>query len=324
MGRGLPNSAAAGHHLVMPDAPTTTWIDQDWLASAQAWIDDQLGSVGLVRAGDIEQPHVYPWSTVLRIPTDQGVVWFKANSAELRHEPKLVNLLASRRPDLVPPLLAFDGEHGWMLMADAGVQLRSVVAAERSLHRWLDVCRLTAELQLDVADAVLDMVALGVPDLRLAALPHQYDRLVHALDTHPRYRRAVSHVAALCEQLDGFGIPASIQHDDLHDGQVYLRDGRYRLLDWGDACVSHPFFTLSVALEGVVAWGLDDVEKSVEIAPFRDAYLGPYTQRYDGDLVAACDIALRLGWVCRAVNGHMPGDEQQTHRRLSMFLDGHA
>ena len=35
-----------------------------------------------------------------------------------------------------------------------------------------------------------------------------------------------------------YGIAETIQHDDLNDGAVYVRDGRYVILDWGDACVS--------------------------------------------------------------------------------------
>ena len=94
------------------------------------------------------------------------------------------------------------------------------------------------------------------------------------------------------------------------------------MLDWGDACISHPFFTLSVTLEGGLAWGLDDIEGSVDIAPYRDAYLVPYAERFDGDLVAATSVALRLGWACRAVNGHVAGEEDRTVTRLRMFLDG--
>ncbi len=81
-------------------------------------------------------------------------------------------------------------------------------------------------------------------------------------------------------------------------------------MDWGDACISHPFFTLSVTLEGVLAWGLDDEEDSEDTAPYRDAYLKPFAERYDGDLVAAATLATRLGWACRAVNGHVPGRQQ--------------
>jgi hypothetical protein len=96
------------------------------------------------------------------------------------------------------------------------------------------------------------------------------------------------------------------------------------LLDWGDACVSHPFFTLSVTLEGVLAWGLDDVEGSVDVTPFRDAYLAPFRRiAANADLETAASIAMRLGWVGRAVNAELGGAaESSTHARLRMFLAG--
>jgi hypothetical protein len=306
----------------MSDHSRAPWRDPDWLASAHHWVEDQLSRLGLVRIGEMEQPHVYPWSTVLRIPTDAGDVWFKANGEATHHEAALVNLLAARRPDCVPPLLAADVTRGWMLMRDAGVQLRSLVASERSLDRWLEVLRLSAEVQLEVADAVPQMLAIGVPDLRLDVLPTKYEQLMGEIDAEHRLRDAATWVAELCDELAGYGIPETVQHDDLHDGQVFVRDGRHLLLDWGDACVSHPFFTLSVALEGVIAWGLDDVEGSADTGPFRDAYLRPFAERYEGDLARACGVALRLGWACRAVNGHVPGDDEQTVTRLNMFLTG--
>jgi hypothetical protein len=301
---------------------TNRWQDSSWLAQAHAWIEGELARLGLRRTGAIEQPHVYPWSTVLRVPTDGGPVWFKANTESLRHEAGLVAHLAERRPDCVPPLLGADLERGWMLMADAGVRLRELQEEERNLSRWLDILPLYAGLQVDLASDADRLVALGVPDLRLAALPATYERFVSEVAVETRFRDAVPALAALCEQLAAYGVPEAIQHDDLHDGQVFVRDGRYLLMDWGDACVSHPFCTLSVTLEGVLSWGLDDVEGSVDIAPFRDAYLRPWADVSDGDLVRACELAQRVGWAARAVNGHVPGDEQSTHARLAMFLDG--
>ena len=139
-----------------------------------------------------------------------------------------------------------------------------------------------------------------------------------------RLEGSVSRIEHMCDELAGYGLPETIQHDDFHDGQVFVRDGRYLLLDWGDACVSHPFFTLSVTLEGTLAWGLDDIQDSVDVRPFRDAYLEPFTLLAKrADLDPACATALRLGWVCRAVNCHLSGsDAAQTHERLRMFLDG--
>ncbi|MEU3454666.1 aminoglycoside phosphotransferase family protein [Micromonospora sp. NPDC006766] len=298
------------------------WRDREWLTRVQDWVDGQLGELGVTRTGPPVQPHVYPWSTVLRIPTDRGDVWFKANTESLRHEAAVVRRIAVRRPDVVSPLLAADSGTGWMLMADAGETLRVVTQREQSLDRWRAVLPLYAGVQLDLADDVDDLLALGVPDLRLATLPKAYERLVDEVGAERRFHDAAPMVADLCEELAGYGLPELLQHDDLHDGQVFVRDGRHLVMDWGDACVSHPFFTLSVTLEGGLAWGLEDVWNSVDTTPFRDAYLAPYAERFAGDLVAATRVALRLGWVCRAVNGHVPGDDERTLTRLRMFRDG--
>jgi hypothetical protein len=297
------------------------WRDAQWLMEAHAWIEEQLGRVGLVPTGELEQPHVRPWSTVIRVPTEQGPVWFKANTESLRHEAGLVDLLARRRPDAVPPLLAVDVESGWMLMADAGVRLREIVERERSLSRWLDTLELYAGVQLDLADDVEALLRLGVPDLRLATLPQRYDRLMDEIDAEARYREAGGLVRELCAELAAYGLPELIQHDDLHDGQVFVRAGRNLLMDWGDAVISHPFFTLAVTLTGVIAYGVDDEPDSEDIAPYRDAYLRPFAERYDGDLVGAATIAMRLGWACRAVAGYLPGEDREVDTRLRMFVD---
>lgn len=303
---------------------STKWEDPRWLVEANEWIAGELDRLELRPAGEIAQTHIYPWSTVLRVPTDGGNVWFKANADSGRYEAALVTLLSARRPDCVPPLLGVDLERGWMLMADAGTALRQLQAEERELDRWLDVLPLYAGLQLDLAHHVDELLALGVPDLRLVTLAERYERLVEDVGVEQRFRDAVPRVAELCEELAGFEIPETVQHDDLHDGQVFVRDGRYLLMDWGDACVSHPFFTLAVTLEGVLAWGIDDVEGSVDTRPFRDAYLRPFAERCGrGDLAVAAEAALRLGWVCRAVSADAAGgDRENTPVRLRMFLDG--
>jgi hypothetical protein len=300
------------------------WEDPAWLATAHGWIADRLRELGLTRTGEIEQPHVRVWSTVLRVPTEAGDVWFKANVEELAFEAGLVALLAERRPDVVPPPLAWDDATGWMLMADAGSMLRTVEPEEAWLAGWHDVLPRYAALQLAMTDDVTTLLALGVPDLRLATLPERYQQVLDEVGAEQRFRDALPQVVDLCDQVASFGIGETVQHDDLHDAQVFGRDGRFQVLDWGDACVSHPFFTLSVTLEGLISWGLHDVEDSVDIRPLRDLYLRPFAETYDGDLAAAVEPALRLGWVCRAVNGHVVSEEQQTLARLRMFLDGRA
>ena len=310
------------------------------MTDARAWIGAQLAALDTRLTGPIEEVHRRPWSTVLRVPTDRGPVFFKASSPALGREPAVTAFLARRRPDLVPVPLADDAERGWMLMADAGARLRELVERDGDVTRWLDVLPRYAGMQLDMAGEVEGLLALGVPDMRLAVLPKRYEALLDELaavdagardgpegrvEEMRRLRGAVPRVAAKCAELAGYGIAETIQHDDLHDGAVYVRDGRYAILDWGDACVSHPFFSMSVTLEGVISWGREDVQNSVDTGPYRDAYLAPFASGRDmSGLLEAFELALRLGWVCRAVNAHTPGaDPGPTWTRLRMFLAGH-
>lgn len=277
------------------------WTELAWLTEAHTWIDAQLERLGLVPDGPVEQPHVRPWATALRIPTTGGALWFKAAIPVVAHEAGVVELISRRRPDLVPELLAADIDRGWMLMADGGEPLRGLVASERSLDRWLEALPRYAELQLALDGDAADLVARGVPDRRLVGLAAQYEELLTRLPSE--FRGTAGRVRDLCAQVAGVGVPETIQHDDLHDQQIFVRGDRYLFFDWGDACVSHPFFSMSVTLEGVISWGLDDIEGSVDVAPFRDAYLEPFTSLATrAQLVDVCGAALRLGWVCRALN----------------------
>jgi hypothetical protein len=297
------------------------WEDPVWLAAAIAWADEQLHDAGRSRTGDPEQIHLRPWSTVIKIPTTDGATYFKANCAELRYEALVTKLLARRVPERVPPLIAEDLERGWMLMDDGGRRLREVIAEDRDMSRWDDVLDGAAYIARAMEPDVEEMLAAGVPDLRLAVLPDRYAAVVRAAGVDQRFRDAIPRVREMAQELASYGVAETLQHDDLHDGQVFVRGDKQLILDWGDAVISHPFFTLSVTLEGVVAWGLDDVENSVDLDPLIDRYLA----RYDPDrpeLRDAVPLALRLGWASRAANGSTVEDPESTRTRLKMFLDG--
>src|SRR5205807_1597794 len=146
-----------------------------------------------------------------------------------------------------------------------------------------------------------ELVALGVPDVRLALLPAQLREVLAdplaGLTSEQREQilAALPEFEAMCAELAAYGIPETIQHDDLHDGQVFFRDGRYLFFDWGDSCISHPFHSLTVALRANAA-KLDLEPGGPELQRLRDAYLEPF-----GDLHEAADLAYRTGTVARAL-----------------------
>jgi hypothetical protein len=260
---------------------------------AEAWIRS------LVRpSGPIETLRVRPWSTVLRVPVDGGLAWFKACAAVQAFEPRLSAGLAARWPDRVAEVLGYDEERAWLLLADAGTAFRE---SGNSPEAWLRVLPRYAELQRGEARFVADHLAHGVPDLRVALLPARYPDLLRPdLPVEPegreRLRRFTSRFTLLCEELAAYGVPESIQHDDLHMANVYADRGRLRVVDWGDSSISHPFASLVVTFRFLV--DVDGMRPDDPwFARLRDAYLEPW----DRSLAAAFPLALRIGTFAHAI-----------------------
>jgi hypothetical protein len=260
----------------------------------------------------------------------------------LAHEAAVVETLARCRPDLLPKLLATDLERGWMLQGDGGTRLREVLGDSRDLSVWEEILPLYAELQMDAAADRDRFLAVGSPDRRLEVLPGQFEDLLGeserleslTSDELRRLHSLVPRVAADCRELAAYGLPETIQHDDLHDGQVFVREGRYVFFDWGDACVSHPFYTLVVTL-AVLAYRLELDLGAPELDRFRDAYLESWTRyRPRNELLDAYPVAYRLGVLCRGLTwalivSSVPpsarGEEADAvPERMRMLLDVYA
>jgi hypothetical protein len=108
-------------------------------------------------------------------------------------------------------------------------------------------------------------------------------------------------VARACLDLARGGVPATVQHDDLHDGNVFVTDGGYRFFDWGDATVSHPFLSLLVALR-MAAGALGLPAGDPALGRLRDAYLEPWTTVGTArELRRQCDLALLVAPLARAL-----------------------
>ena len=148
-------------------------------------------------------------------------------------------------------------------MADAGVR---IVELGNPPDVWLRLLPRYAELQRGEATRWSAHLRAGVPDLRPAVLPERYEAFVVGelpLDAaaHRRLIAFAPVLTELCDQLVSAGISESIQHDDLHVGNVYLGDDQIRVLDRGDASVGHPFWSLVVTfrfLEEVNGLAPDD------------------------------------------------------------------
>lgn len=264
------------------------WHDPAWQKQAHAWICAEAKRSSIKLTGEIEQPHVRAWSTVMRVPSSEGTLFFKASAPETIYEIALTGKLAGWFPDCMPDLVASDSARGWMLMSDGGDQLRASIRPTKDLTPWEPVITKYAEAQIGLAQHVDEILALGIPDHRLVALPALYSQLLTDDESmmvdrekgltsadFQRLQTLKPRFEQICADLAAFGIPESVDHGDFHDGNILVKDRRITFFDWGDASVTHPFVSLRtffVSME--IALDLDDWAPPTSVMlVLRDSYL---------------------------------------------------
>jgi hypothetical protein len=152
-----------------------------------------------------------------------------------------------------------------------------------------------AQLQRDLAPHAQDMVALGVPDHR----PTAFGANVARLPASDALSAELANLVALNDILAASPVPMSLQHDDLHDGNVFA-DGR--VFDWGDASVGHPFGVLLVTSR-VAADRFEVSEGDPLVLRLRDAYLEPWSDLASREvLLAEVRAAVQLAKVGRSLS----------------------
>ena len=262
------------------------WQRPGWFARAAAWATARLRRRGLAVTGPVELLGTKAGRALLRLPTDAGAVYLKALPPMYAREPRLLRLLAAAAPGAVPAVLAVDARRRWHLTRDhGGVGLGGVEA----LAIWERALRRFAELQVALAGRTADLFAAGCPDLRPARLVSHLEPLLDdeaalwagqpAGLTDPE-RQALAalgpRLGPALGRLAGGSVPATLVHGDFLPGNVAVAAGRPVFVDWGEATVSHPFFSPVRFLVSAHFRGRAVREDPALAARLRDAYLEPW------------------------------------------------
>lgn len=291
-------------------AAVTPWDEPEWRREVRDWVAGALARHGLRATGGV-RGRARPWSVVLRIALrGGGAVWFKANPPGSAFESALASALHTWAPGHVPEPLAVDTGRAWTLTRDGGPLLADVLDAGAGSEVWEAALGRYAELQRTLAPYASRLRDLGVPDFRPGTLPDRLDALldpgaVGAGALRPAELLALRALSprfrTWCLTLADAGIPASLDHADLHEASVLTSGDRHVFFDWGDASLAHPFTTLLV-VERAAGRRYGEAEAVAVRERLRDAYLEPWTGdgHEPGRLRELAALACRVGAVSRA------------------------
>ncbi len=294
------------------------WESAAWYAEIEAWVQGALASEGIQTYGPISFLHKRPWSAFASIHTSKGTIYLKAPAPSLHFEAGLTQALAAIRPEYIAPLISIQPEQGWMLSMDSGEMLRHQINHVDDLHHWHCVLPMYAAFQRETAGHLSRLLATGAPDRRLAHFPRLYEELLNdttnlrvdhppglSSEEHRQLCKLVPTVSTWCQQLANLGLPETICHEDFHDANVLLQNGRYRFVDWGDSSIGHPFFTMLVTIRST-AYRLGLEEFSAEMVRLLDVYLEAWTDlRPIRELKEAYEIAYKLAMINRSLSYHL-------------------
>ncbi|HEY7022255.1 MAG TPA: hypothetical protein VH349_14140 [Ktedonobacterales bacterium] len=301
---------AEGETVPLQHAP---WERPGWFSVAEAWLRECAGEAGYALTGPVEQAHIRLWSCMLTAPTERGPLYFKAVEPSFAFEAPLTEALARRWPAHLPPVVAIDTARGWLLTAHGGQVVRDLVRGEDGIVHWERLLAQFAQMQIESAGEWDQLIALGVPDRRLAHMPRLYQEIVADRETlnvgrpdglseedWTRAQALLPEAEALCAELAECGLSAGLHHDDFGPGNVLLAPGgNYIFFDWSDCAITMPLCSLFIPLRWA-RYVLDYDDAALE--RMRAAYLEPWHGVASGEqLERALPLALRLAKLQRAL-----------------------
>ena len=316
--------------------PLDLWTSREFAAEVTSWVRSVAEPAGELITGEVEQPHLRPWSSTIRFQTASGALWFKVNGPGTLFEPALLVVLAQRAPDLVPDVLAVDPARGWTLMRDAGPVMRSLAGPDELWDRWSDVLGRYAGGQLQLAADADALRSTGTGWLPPGEMPGRLRQLVDELRRTPvraggltaeeatRLDQVLPSYDAWCAELETSGVPLSVNHDDLHSSNICWGRAGPRIVDWGDATVTHPFATMLVTLNSI-AWHAGTSIDDPRVHRVRDAYLEPFGAYGEhADRVRWVGLARRTGALGRALAymSALEGEPPSAHSELDWPVRG--
>jgi len=264
-----------------------------WLSELQDWTAQTIRALGLELTDSFRQYSASPAFNLIRFETTGTAVWFKAVGEPNQREFPLTVKLAELFPSFLPEVLGTKSEwNGWLSREVEGRNLGETT----ELALWEQAAADLARLQIQSIPESESILHLGAHDLRfdalLSAIEPFFDVVGRLMDEQPKTppailsRKELGLLRVLIDDaltlLAELRIPNTLGHLDLNPGNILVSTHRCVFLDWAEAYVGHPFFSLEYLLT--------HFGRGVDTSPndrcrMVDAYTTPWRQVMSNDRI---------------------------------------
>lgn len=240
--------------------PSSPFARRGWLTALRDWSANVIQSPGLELTGPLRQYNAGPAFNLIRLETTGPAVWFKAVGEPNLREFPITMKLAELFPMFMPEVLATKpGWIGWLSREVDGKNLGET----KDLALWEQTAADLARFQIQSIPESESILHLGAHDLRfnalLSAIEPFFDVVGRLMDEQPKAppvilsRAELSLLRVLVDDaltlLADLRIPNTLGHLDLNPGNILVSAHGGIFLDWAEAYVGFPLFSLEYLLE---------------------------------------------------------------------------
>lgn len=231
-----------------------------WIDELFVWTQREIEPHGLRLTGEYRQLNASPTFALLRLETDRQAVWFKAVGEPNLREFPITLRLAQLFPTYVPRILATCPScNGWLSLEIEGTQERGT----GEIDFWETTAAALASLQIESIKQCKPLLDAGAHDLgfaKLAGLVHPFLDVANLLMdrqtkippprlSHKELASLGKHIEDALHLIRNLSVADSLGHLDPNPGNIIISPLGCVFLDWAEAYVGHPFFTLGYLLE---------------------------------------------------------------------------
>jgi hypothetical protein len=291
-----------------------------------AWVEEQLRQLGLRWNGNVRQLQAGASFALIRFETNRGGVWFKAVGEPNLRELPITVTLAANFPEHVPEPFAQRAE--WDAWLTEEVEGHSLFAS-KELACWHQAAEALASLQIASIQNTSHILAAGARDTRSARLLAVTGPFFAAMEcimdeqttrgarklSRQQIQQVQQQVIEALGKLDGAEVPDTLNHLDLNPGNVFVSSTKCKFLDWAEAAVGNPLFSMEYLRQHFLRAYPDRADAEGD---FRNCYLNPWKAVLPSKTIA---LLLRLAPLTAAfayAACALPWDDANLSRRTEL------